>query len=95
MRTQPKRTVAASSRIVRHSLREAPRTGRVLLVEDDRVNQVVARRLLERRGYTVVVAADGREALSTSATRSRSADRPTEASKIVARNSDRLIGLFR
>jgi CheY-like chemotaxis protein len=49
--------------VTRHSLREAGQTGRILLVEDNRVNQLVARRLLESRGYTVAVANDGREAL--------------------------------
>ena len=38
--------------------------GRILLVEDNSVNQLVARRLLERRGHTVVVANNGREALA-------------------------------
>jgi two-component system sensor histidine kinase/response regulator len=33
-------------------------------VEDDRVNQLVARRLLETRGYTVVVANNGVDALA-------------------------------
>ncbi len=37
---------------------------RILLVEDNPVNQRVAVRLLERRGHEVVVAADGAEALS-------------------------------
>jgi len=37
--------------------------GRILLVEDNQVNQLVGHRLLERRGYTVVVANNGREAL--------------------------------
>jgi two-component system, sensor histidine kinase and response regulator len=50
--------------IMRHSLRETLRTGRLLLVEDSKVNQTLARRLLERRGHTVVVANNGREALA-------------------------------
>jgi PAS domain S-box-containing protein len=37
---------------------------RVLLVEDNKVNQIVATRLLERSGHSVVVAADGREGLA-------------------------------
>jgi two-component system, sensor histidine kinase and response regulator len=49
--------------VTRHSLREARQTGRVLLVEDNVVNQLVARRLLEKRGHTVVVANNGQEAL--------------------------------
>jgi len=36
---------------------------RVLLVEDNRVNQLVARRMLERAGHEVVVADNGRDAL--------------------------------
>jgi CheY-like chemotaxis protein len=50
--------------ITRHSLREARPTGRILLVEDNRVNQLIVRRLLEKAGHTVVVAANGREALA-------------------------------
>ncbi len=50
--------------VTRHSLREARHTGRILVVEDNPVNQLVARRVLEKRGHTVVVANNGREALA-------------------------------
>ena len=50
--------------VTRHSLREARATGRILLVEDHSVNRLVTRRLLEKRGHLVVVAASGREALA-------------------------------
>jgi two-component system, sensor histidine kinase and response regulator len=50
--------------VTRHSLREARHLGRVLLVEDDGVNRLVATRLLEKRGYTVVAATNGQEALA-------------------------------
>ena len=36
---------------------------RILLVDDNRVNELMARRLLEKRGHTVVPAINGREAL--------------------------------
>jgi CheY-like chemotaxis protein len=50
--------------VTRHSLRENRRFLRILLVEDNPVNRMLALRLLERRGHTVVVAHDGREALA-------------------------------
>ena len=50
--------------ITRHFQREVRRTGRILLVEDNRVNQLVAKRLLEEGGHTVIVANNGREALA-------------------------------
>jgi CheY-like chemotaxis protein len=36
---------------------------RILLVEDNLVNQMVAKRLLEKQGHTITTAPDGKEAL--------------------------------
>lgn len=47
--------------VTRHSLRETSR--HILLAEDSLVNQRVAIGLLEKRGHTVVVANNGREAI--------------------------------
>jgi len=49
--------------ITRHSLRESRARLKILLVEDNRVNQAVAVRLLEKRGHQVVVVENGRAAL--------------------------------
>jgi two-component system, sensor histidine kinase and response regulator len=49
--------------ITRHSLREGRLPLRILLAEDNVVNQKLASRLLENQGHTVVVAADGAQAL--------------------------------
>jgi two-component system, sensor histidine kinase and response regulator len=48
--------------ITRHSLRERRLPLRVLLAEDNVVNQRLAVRLLQKEGYTVVVACDGAKA---------------------------------
>jgi signal transduction histidine kinase/ligand-binding sensor domain-containing protein/CheY-like chemotaxis protein len=47
----------------RHSLREEVRSLHILLAEDNLVNQLLATRLLEKHGHSVVIAFDGREAL--------------------------------
>ncbi len=46
-----------------HTLRERRTQLRVLVAEDNSVNQTLARRLLEKRGHTVVIAENGRAAL--------------------------------
>ena len=53
--------------ITRHSLREQRRRLNVLLVEDNKVNQTLALRLLEKLGHVTVVANNGREALDACA----------------------------
>jgi CheY-like chemotaxis protein len=50
--------------VTRHSLRENRPKLRILLAEDNRVNQLVASRLLQKSGHTVVVARTGKEALA-------------------------------
>jgi two-component system sensor histidine kinase/response regulator len=47
-----------------HSLRESHTALTILVAEDNRVNQTLAQRLLEKRGHTVVVAETGRAAVA-------------------------------
>ncbi len=51
--------------VTRHSLRENRHHLRILLVEDNAVNQLLADRLLEKRGHEVTLARNGKEALAT------------------------------
>jgi CheY-like chemotaxis protein len=48
----------------RHSLREDHGHLNILLVEDNAVNQLLAQRMLEKRGHTITVATNGKEALA-------------------------------
>jgi len=50
--------------LTRHSLREARRQLRVLVAEDNVVNQALVVRLLEKQGHTAVVARNGKEVLA-------------------------------
>jgi two-component system, sensor histidine kinase and response regulator len=49
--------------VTRHTLREGKNRIRILLAEDNAVNQILAVRILEKRGYSVTVAPDGQAAL--------------------------------
>jgi two-component system sensor histidine kinase/response regulator len=60
--------LAARPLITKHTLRESRTALTILLAEDNRVNQTLAIRLLEKRGHTVVLAETGRAALEAAAT---------------------------
>ena len=53
----------AADLLTRHTLRERRRKLRILLAEDNHVNQMLATKLLEKRGYHVTVVGDGLKAV--------------------------------
>lgn len=61
---QPSAAERERTLVTRHTLGESRTRLRVLLAEDNPVNQKVAARLLEKRGHAVKVAGNGREALA-------------------------------
>jgi len=61
VKSAPKRDVVAAPR---QSEPKIASETRVLVAEDNLVNQTLVRRLLEKRGYSIVVVGDGRAALS-------------------------------
>jgi CheY-like chemotaxis protein len=56
--------------VTRHSLREQSAHLQILLAEDNPINQMLTVRLLEKRGHSVTVAENGKEALAVLETRS-------------------------
>jgi two-component system sensor histidine kinase/response regulator len=60
--TENRETQMITSTVLEHC-RDASATLRVLLAEDNEVNQKLATRLLEKRGHSVIVVKNGREAL--------------------------------
>ncbi|MGB6678782.1 MAG: response regulator [Terriglobales bacterium] len=61
--SSPGRTKQTSGLVTVHSLRESRRHLQILLAEDNRVNQLLATRLLEKAGHAVVLAETGAAAL--------------------------------
>jgi two-component system sensor histidine kinase/response regulator len=56
--------MAAPHLVTRHTIRERGRHLRILLAEDNAINQLLAVRMLEKQGCTVALANNGKEALS-------------------------------
>ncbi len=55
---------ASPALVTRHTLRESARKLRILVAEDNTVNQVVVIRALQKMGHTPVLAQNGKEALA-------------------------------
>jgi PAS domain S-box-containing protein len=64
MATAPQAKAATAPLVTRHSLREGRPHLKILLAEDNFVNQTLAVRLLEKRGHMVTVAGNGKEAIA-------------------------------
>ncbi|MDA8425726.1 MAG: fused response regulator/phosphatase [Treponema sp.] len=62
-RPLPTSPAAEASKLETESLEPAPRTGRILVVDDNLVNREILARHLERQGHRVRAAADGASAL--------------------------------
>ena len=60
----PEAHASAAPRSAAVAIPERLAQGTVLIIDDDETMRVVSRRLLERRGFTVVVAADGEEGVA-------------------------------
>ncbi len=56
--------VASAPLVTKHSLREEHNRQRILLAEDNEINQKLAVRLLEKRGFVATVVGDGRAAVA-------------------------------
>ena len=56
--------MAAPRLVTRHTIRESGRRRHILLAEDNAINQLLAVRMLEKQGYAVTLANNGKEALS-------------------------------
>jgi CheY-like chemotaxis protein len=56
--------MAAPRLVTRHTIRESGRHRHILLAEDNAINQLLAVRMLEKQGYAVTLANNGKEALS-------------------------------
>jgi two-component system, sensor histidine kinase and response regulator len=57
-------TSTSSALVTRHTLRDSARKLRILVAEDNAVNQVVIIRVLQKMGHTPVLAHNGKEALA-------------------------------